>query len=81
MNKINQNIIVTAYYIIENKRPSSDFNEWIKNFMYLNTLKVIFTNKNTFDTIFSLLYKDIIYEDLNIYKDHVNNSIFINQEL
>ena len=33
MNKINEtnkNIIVTSYYIIENKRPSSDFNEWIK---------------------------------------------------
>jgi hypothetical protein len=84
MNKINEtnkNIIVTSYYIIENKRPSSEFNEWIKNFMYLNSLKVIFTNKNTFDTLFSLLYKHIIYESSNIYKDHVNNSIYIIQEL
>ena len=52
---MNTNIVVTAYYIINNKRPSSDFNEWIKNFMHLKILKVIYTDKNK-----RIPYKDFL---------------------
>ena len=82
MNKLNENIIVTAYYIINNKRPSSDFNEWIKNFMYLSSLKVIYTDKKTFETLFMILYKNIINTThTNIYEDIINNCLYIIQEL
>ena len=78
MNKLNENIIVTAYYIINNKRPSSDFNEWIKNFMYLSSLKVIYTDKKTFETLFMILYKNIINTThTNIYEDIINNCIYM----
>ena len=75
------NIIVSAYYIIENKRPSNDFNEWIKNFMFVKSLKVIYTNKLTFENIFIKFYKNIHKDSENIYKDHDNNCIYIIQEL
>ena len=83
------NIIVTAYYIIQNKRSSDEFIEWIKNFFYLKSFKVIFTDRNTFETLFKKLYKNIyICEQINkefnlsnYYIDTITNSLFIIQEL
>jgi len=76
------NIIVTAYYIIQNKRSSHEFIEWIKNFFYLNSFKVIFTDRNTFETLFKKLYKNIsVYNLSNSYIDTITNSLFIIQEL
>ena len=67
---MDENIIVTAYYIIENKRPSIDFNDWIENFFYLKSRKIIFTNKETMDNLFSKKFKHIF-----------NDTLFIIQEL
>lgn len=96
-NQIDNNIIVTAYYIIENKRSSSDFIDWIQNFFYLNSFKVIYTNKYTFQTLFLHIYKNITKIDNNIsnilcinknsthyenlYCDVTTNSLFVIQEL
>uniref|UniRef100_A0A6C0I5F9 Uncharacterized protein n=1 Tax=viral metagenome TaxID=1070528 RepID=A0A6C0I5F9_9ZZZZ len=76
----NNNVIVTAYYIIENKRPSIDFNEWIKNFFCLKSRKVIYTNQYTMNNLFLIMYKNIKKEG-DIYIENLNNSIFIIQEL
>jgi hypothetical protein len=65
-----KNIIVTAYYIVENKRPSVDFNDWIENFFYLKSRKIIFTNKETMDNLFLKKFKHIF-----------NDTLFIIQEL
>ena len=65
-----KNIIVTAYYIVENKRPSVDFNDWIENFFYLKSRKIIFTNKETMDSLFLKKFKHIF-----------NDTLFIIQEL
>ena len=85
-NSANCNVIVTAYYIIENKRSSSDFIEWIKNFFFLKSKKVIFTNHNTMDSLFLKMYKNIIKLNDNqfkniTYKDDSTDTFFIIQEL
>jgi hypothetical protein len=85
-NSTNSNIIVTAYYIIENKRSSSDFIEWIKNFFFLKSRKVIFTNQITMNSLFLKMYTNIIKINYHlfkniIYKDDLTNTLFIIQEL
>ena len=88
MNTNQINIVVTSYYTIDNKRPSSDFNEWIKNFICLTTRKVIFTDQKTLNDLFMKLYKNIVKFHLdnisiksNIYIDDFNNCLYIIQEL
>ena len=86
-NKINNNIIVTCYFKIKNKRPSEEFNNWIINFFYLKSFKVIFTNKETLEQVFFNLFKNIKQININdsftsnFYTDETNNSLYILQEL
>lgn len=94
-SQIDNNIIVTAYYIISNKRSSDEFIYWIKNFFCLNSFKVIYTNKYTLETLFLTLYNSIVKINKNIlftenvnsincehlYQDTTTNSLFIIEEL
>jgi hypothetical protein len=48
--------VVSAYYMIKSKLPSSKYVEWISNFMKLDMKCVIFTNKYTFENVFKNAY-------------------------
>lgn len=48
--------VVSAYYMIKSKLPSSKYVEWISNFMKLDMNCVIFTNKYTFENVFMNTY-------------------------
>lgn len=80
-NKQIENIIVSGYYEIENKRPSSHFKEWIKNFFYLKSPKVIFTCKKTFTNVFENLYNFNCIQTNLFYFNSKINSLFVIQEL
>lgn len=82
-NKINDNVIVTSYFKIKNKRPSDEFNNLIVNFFYLKSFKVIFTNKETLEQVFFNLFKNIkqIDNSTSNFADETTNSLYIIQEL
>lgn len=50
--------IVSAYYLIKSKLPSSKYEEYIKNFMYLDMKCVIATNNETYDKVFKEKYPE-----------------------
>jgi hypothetical protein len=59
-SKINWNsclksVIVSCYYEIENKRPSECFIDWIKNFLYIQSPKVIYTDIKTLNNVFKTI--------------------------
>jgi hypothetical protein len=80
-----ESVIVSAYYKIQNKRDSSAFNEWIENFFYLRSPKIIYTNKETFENTFCKIYEKDKHikstNDKNVFINENNNSLFIIQEL
>jgi hypothetical protein len=83
LNQENNNLIVTAYYKIKNKRESNLFIDWIKNFFFLKSFKVVYTNRDTLENVFMNLYKNIVkFNNQNDkYIDISINSLFVIQEL
>ena len=83
LNQENNNLIVTAYYKIKNKRESNLFIDWIKNFFFLKSFKVVYTNRDTLENVFMNLYKNIVkFNNQNDkYIDISINSLFVIQVL
>jgi len=81
-----KSVVVSCYYEIENKRPSEHFIDWINNFLFIKSPKVVYTDIKTLNNVFmeKLLLKTI---QLNLTENVVGffcnekNTLFIIQNL
>lgn len=72
-----KSVIVSCYYEIDNKRPSECFNDWIRNFLFIKSPKIIYTDTKTLENVFRKIIK---IDNLEIYllKTNQDNNISTN---
>lgn len=81
-------VIVSCYYEIDNKRPSECFVDWIRNFLFIKSPKVIYTDIKTLNNVFKKITEKDNIEISPICKSlpdifycNEKNTVFIIQEL
>lgn len=84
-NSCLKSVIVSCYYEIENKRSSECFRDWIKNFLYIQSPKVIYTDFKTLNNVFKIIDNECMNKTIEInpgiFFCNEKNTVFILQDL